>query len=86
MGTKLTKKYYFHHRVTEDTENDLGRPGALRINPLCSFSKRASMLIPNDLSVCAKTHIPKIVNTKLTTQQKKRGREKRRSEDKAVIS
>jgi hypothetical protein len=33
-----------------------------RKNHLCSFSKRASVMVPNDLSVCAKTHIPTTAN------------------------
>ena len=35
--TKHTKNI-IHHRVTENTENDFGRPGALRYIYSCPFS------------------------------------------------
>jgi hypothetical protein len=48
---------FFHHRVTEDTENDFGRPGALRIIYLCPFSKRVSAMFPNKLfCICSNTY------------------------------
>jgi hypothetical protein len=33
-------------------------------------------MLSNDLSVCAKTHIPKIVNTKIAMQQQKENAKK----------